>query len=231
MSRSSSRKDILAILRTGLASAPLCVPDPPARPASLPVGPEAWTELAALLAPLEVRLRLAATPAEAAAHVADIARERRAASYARWDEPIPSNGSAGHEGNCLDWAVLDAALAGLARATPEACQTLADVDLGLTFAHGALLDSGSLALVAGPGRQRAVSLLPPVHLCLVPRSALLPDVSALPELLRRFRDPSGQLPSCLNLVTGPSSTADIELVLVRGVHGPGALDVVALDWL
>lgn len=217
-----SRAHILATLRAGLAAAPLDVSEPPARPASLPIGPDAWKLLAAVLAPLDVRLRLAATPAEAAQHVADIARERQAASYTRWTEGLDSLG--------LDFSVLDAALAGLTRVSPACCQALAQVDMGLTFAQAALLDSGSLALVAGPGRERAVSLLPPTHICLVPRSALAPDVSALPDLLRCHADVTGQLPSCLNLVTGPSSTADIELVLVRGVHGPGALEVLGLDW-
>ncbi|MBU1229129.1 MAG: lactate utilization protein [Proteobacteria bacterium] len=215
-----SRQGILATLRAGLRQAPLDVPEAPTRPVSAPVGPGAWGLLAAALEPLDVRLRLAASPAEAAGHVADIARERQAATYARWQE-LPL----GPE--------VDAALAGLGRVTnigPDCCQALAQVDLGLTFAQAALLDSGSLALVSGPGRARAVSLLPPVHLCLVPRSALAPDVSALPELLRRHADAQGRPPSCLNLVTGPSSTADIELVLVRGVHGPRALEVVGLDW-
>ncbi|MBU1042220.1 MAG: lactate utilization protein [Proteobacteria bacterium] len=217
-----ARQRILDTLRAGLATAPLTVPAPPARPASLPVGPDAWALLAEVLAPLDVRVRLAKTPAEAANHVADIARERGAQSYARWEHMPPA----------LD---MDDALAGLSRVLPDCCQTLAHVDIGLTFAQAALIDSGSLVLVAGRERPRAVSLLPPTHVCLVPRSALAPDVSALPELLRAHADaspslPAGKLPSCLNLVTGPSSTADIELVLVRGVHGPGALDIVGLDW-
>ena len=211
------RQNILATLRAGLAKAPFSPPEPPARPASLPIGPDAWELLAAKLAPLDVRLRLAKTPTEAAAHVADIARERQAATYTRWDE-LPASPE------------LDSALAGLTRVAPDCCQALAHVDLGLTYAHAALLDSGSLVLVAGPGCARAVSLLPPTHICLVERSALAPDVSALPELLRCHADTNGRLPSCLNLVTGPSSTADIELVPVRGVHGPGALELVALDW-
>jgi len=212
-----SRQQILDTLRAGLAAAPLVVPELPARPASLPVGADAWARLAEVLAPLDVRVRLAATPEEAARHVADIARERAAASYTRWAD-MP----AGLE--------MDDALAGLSRLLPECCQALAHVDLGLTFAHAALIDSGSLVLVAGRGRPRAASLLPPTHVCLVPRSALAPDVSALPGLLRDHSDTADLPPSCLNLVTGPSSTADIELVLVRGVHGPGALDVVGLDW-
>lgn len=221
MSSPSARVAILKTLRAGLAAGPLSVPAPPARPASIPIGPQAWAEtwekLAAVLAPLEVRLRLARTPAEAAEHVADIARERQATSYTRWDA-------------ALDQLGLDQALAGLARVAPGCCQELALVDLGLVLAHAVFLESGSIAVVAAPGQHRGASLLPPASVALAPRRALLPDVSHLPGLLNRHRTPDARLPACLNLITGPSSTADIELVLVRGVHGPGTLDVVALDW-
>lgn len=215
-----SRDEILATLRKGLAASPMVVDAPPARPASAPVGPDAWAILAALLEPLEVRVRLARTPAEAARHVADIARERGAQSYTRWDE-LDGLGLPGG---------FDAALPGLVRLVPGCCGSLAQTDMGFVLAHAAFLDTGSIALAAAPGRHRAASLLPPASVALVPRSALLPDVSHLPTLLERHRLPAGELPACLNLVTGPSSTADIELVLVRGVHGPGSLDVVGLDW-
>jgi len=217
MSSTAARAAILDTLRAGLKASPLDVPAPPDRPASLPIGPDAWDMLAAVLEPLEVRLRLASTPAEAASHVADIARERACATYTRWD-------------SALDFLPLDAALAHLTQIPPGCCADLAHVDLGLVLAHGVLLDSGSFALAAAKGQQRSASLLPPASVILAPRSALLPDVSHLPALLDRHRASDGTLPSCLNLVTGPSSTADIELVLVRGVHGPGSLDVVALDW-
>lgn len=216
-----SRARILATLRQGLAAAPLQVDAPPARPASLPIGPDAWDVLAAVLAPLEVRLRLARTPAEASAHVADIARERAAKTYTRWDAALDALGLPGG---------FDAALSGLERLEPGCCNALAHADLGFVLAQAALLESGSMAIVAAPGQQRSASLLPPTSVVLVPKSALLPDVSHLPALLNRHRLPDGQLPACLNLVTGPSSTADIELVLVRGVHGPGTLDVIGLDW-
>lgn len=225
MSSTIARAAILGTLRAALAASPLDVPSAPAPPTSLPVGPDAWQQLAATLEPLEVRLRLASTPAQAAQHVADIARERACATYTRWDK-------------ALDFLPLDHALATLTRVypgvnpgvTPGCCQALAQVDLGLVLAHAILLDSGSFALAAATGQQRSASLLPPASVILAPRSALLPDVSHLPALLERYRASDGSLPSCLNLVTGPSSTADIELVLVRGVHGPGSLDVVGLDW-
>jgi len=217
----ATRATILSTLRAGLAAAPLAVPAPPARPASVPIGPDAWTVLAEVLAPLEVRLRLARTPAEAAAHIADIARERAAATYTRWDAALDALDLPGG---------FDAALVGLERLTPGCCNSLAHADLGFVLAHAALLESGSLAVVAAPGQHRAASLLPPTSVALVPRQALAPDVSHLPAILERHGLPDGALPACLNLISGPSSTADIELVLVRGVHGPGALEVIGLDW-
>jgi L-lactate dehydrogenase complex protein LldG len=216
-----SRADILATLRNGLAASPLLVEAAPERPASQPVGPDSWDVLATVLEPLEVRVRLARTPAEAASHVADIACEREAKSYTRWDQALDALNLPGG---------FDAALPGLARLAPGCCNDLAEADLGFVLAHAALLESGSMAVVAAPGQHRSASLLPPASVVLVPKSALLPDVSHLPALLERHRLPTGELPACLNLITGPSSTADIELVLVRGVHGPGTLDIIGLDW-
>jgi L-lactate dehydrogenase complex protein LldG len=224
MPATSARAAILDTLRAGLAAAPLAVPAPPARPASVPVGPDAWDVLAEVLAPLEVRLRLARTPAEAAAHIADIAREREATSYTRWDAALDALGLPGG----FDSTVTG--LASLKRLAPGCCNALAHADLGFVLAHAAYLESGSLAVVAAPGQHRAASLLPPTSVALVPRQALAPDVSHLPALLDAHRLPNGALPACLNLISGPSSTADIELVLVRGVHGPGALEVIGLDW-
>lgn len=225
-----SRAAILNTLRQGLARTPLFVDEPPARPASLPVfppaessgGPDAWERLAEVLAPLDVRPRLARTAGEAARHLGDIARECGAKTYTRWDEALDALDLPGG---------FDAALPGLTRLPAGPCPGLGQADLGVVLAHAALLESGSIAVVAAPGRHRAASLLPPCSVVLAPRSCLLPDVSHLPGLLARHADPDGRLPSCLNLITGPSSTADIELVLVRGVHGPARLELVCLDWL
>lgn len=216
-----TRSAILDTLRQGLAAAPLAVPPAPPRPACVPVGPDAWERLAEVLAPLEVQLRLARTPAEAVGHVAEIARQRKAATYIRWDVALDALNLPGG---------FDSALAGLERLEPGPCACLAHADLGFALAHAAFLESGSVAIVAAPGRHRAASLLPPTSVILVPRKTLAPDVSHLPALLEAHRLPNGELPACLNLITGPSSTADIELVLVRGVHGPGALEVIGLDW-
>jgi L-lactate utilization protein LutC len=67
-----------------------------------------------------------------------------------------------------------------------------------------------------------ISLLPPVHIAVVPRERIL---TGLDELFTLLPDPSGSTSSMV-LITGPSRTADIEQILVRGVHGPGEIHVV-----
>jgi L-lactate utilization protein LutC len=86
-----------------------------------------------------------------------------------------------------------------------------EAEVGLTLAECAIAESGSLLLAAGPGRRRMSSLAPDLHVCFVPEEAI---VATLEEGLARLGDRTSVL------VTGSSRTADIEGVLVRGVHGP-----------
>ncbi|OQA23580.1 MAG: Lactate utilization protein C [Chloroflexi bacterium ADurb.Bin360] len=95
--------------------------------------------------------------------------------------------------------------------------TLAQCDLGVTEADFAIPDSGTLGLLSGPEKPRAVSLLPAVHLALLTPAALRPDLHQV------FAE--AQHHGYLILITGPSRTADIELTLTLGVHGPRELYV------
>jgi L-lactate dehydrogenase complex protein LldG len=102
---------------------------------------------------------------------------------------------------------------------------LASASVGLTGADAALAQTGSLVLASGPGRGRLASLLPPVHVALIRRSALigsLPELFASrPELVTRGAN--------FVAITGPSRTADIEHVLARGVHGPRDVHAIFVD--
>jgi L-lactate dehydrogenase complex protein LldG len=66
--------------------------------------------------------------------------------------------------------------------------------------------------------------LPPVHIAIVEHQRLL---TGLDELLSILPYPAEQTSSMV-LITGPSRTADIEQILVRGVHGPGEIHVVVV---
>jgi len=99
-----------------------------------------------------------------------------------------------------------------------------DVRVGLTGALAGLADTGSLALVSGPGRGRIASLLPPVHIAVLRADQIVPSFGAFLAAHPHIADEG----SNLVLITGPSRTADIEMTLTRGVHGPGHVHVVII---
>jgi len=97
-------------------------------------------------------------------------------------------------------------------------------DVGITSADYALADTGTLVLLSSPQEARMISLLPPAHIAVVPRGRIL---TGLDELFTLLPNPA-ESSSSMVLITGPSRTADIEQILVRGVHGPGVLSVVVV---
>ncbi len=97
-------------------------------------------------------------------------------------------------------------------------------DLGVTSCLAAVTATGSLAISSAVAGARWASLLPRVHLCVVPEGLL---VGSPADVLRRFT-PEEPPPRGLWFVTGPSRTGDIEQLLTRGVHGPVAVEVLLL---
>ncbi len=104
----------------------------------------------------------------------------------------------------------------------EAC---AAADIGITSADYALAATGTFVMLASPREARLISLLPPTHIAVIPRSRML---ASLDELLSILPKPAEQTSSMV-LITGPSRTADIEQILVRGVHGPGEIHAVIVE--
>jgi L-lactate utilization protein LutC len=94
-----------------------------------------------------------------------------------------------------------------------------EAEAGVTLCQAAVAETGSLLIASGPGRSRLASLAPPVHIALVERRSV---VASLEEGIALAPGRTSWL------VTGPSRTADIEGVLVRGVHGPKSLWVALL---
>jgi L-lactate dehydrogenase complex protein LldG len=116
---------------------------------------------------------------------------------------------------------VGAVLAGAATgASPRAEQAAAEV--GVTGCDAAIAETGSLVVLSGPGKPRAASLLPPLHVCVV----RLDDLRAsMGEFFEERASDIASSASC-TFITGPSRTADIELTLTLGVHGPGTVIVV-----
>jgi L-lactate dehydrogenase complex protein LldG len=99
--------------------------------------------------------------------------------------------------------------------------TIAQCDLGITEADYILPETGTLVLRSSAEKPRAVSLAPRVHLALVHPSMLRPDMH---QVFAEAKDSH-----YLVFITGPSRTADIELTVTLGVHGPKNLYVWIMD--
>ena len=104
--------------------------------------------------------------------------------------------------------------------SPRADQAAAEV--GVTGCHGAIAETGSIALLSGPGCSRVVSLLPPLHVALIRPDDLFHGMG---DFFAARADRIANAASC-TFVTGPSRTADIELSLTIGVHGPGRVVII-----
>ncbi len=112
-------------------------------------------------------------------------------------------------------------------------EVLARAQIGLTGADFALAETGSLVLLSGAGQGRGVSLLPPNHVAVLGKRALIPSLTDLGIHLEALhRDPDCFLTgSAVQIITGPSRTADIEQTLTRGVHGPKEVHLIFVDAL
>ena len=102
---------------------------------------------------------------------------------------------------------------------------IATTDAGITSADYALADTGSLVIFTESHEPRLLSLLPPCHIAVIESSKIVPSL----DDVFRLRPMPGAESSAMIVITGPSRTADIEMRLVRGVHGPGEIHVIIIE--
>lgn len=120
----------------------------------------------------------------------------------------------------LDYGSLDALEPG------ERRRRMLAAGIGISSATVAVAETGTLALASGPGTERVVSLLPPLHIAVVSADQIVPDLF---DLIARMQTSAPEMPSNWVLITGPSKTGDLELKLTTGVHGPGAWHVIVVQ--
>lgn len=119
--------------------------------------------------------------------------------------------------------------AALVRANIAIAHSRADLEhagAGISGASCAIAETGTTVITSGAGESRLVPLLPPRHIVLLRAEQLVPNATAA---MRLIRDKSGgAIPANVTFITGPSRTADIELSLTIGVHGPGEFHVIMM---
>ncbi len=221
------RERILGSIRSGLVRAglPAGTGHPTARgPALSPPAPtpELAERFVASLTALSGHAHRAIGASGVADAIAGVARAHQASSFISWDDDqigcqglIEALSSRG-----LARVMYD--IGGDPERRVREAEALAGVRLGVTGAFAALADTGGLVLISGPGRGRLVSLLPPVHVAVVDQRRLRPSLAAL------LAEEPGLLDAGSNVVVvaGPSRTADIEMTITLGVHGPTDVHVI-----
>ena len=125
-------------------------------------------------------------------------------------------------------ASLDWAGAGMAVETrPPRRDESQGADLvGITGCFCAFAETGTIVLASGPQTHASTHLLPETHIALVAASRIVRGMEDAFALLRAERGGGEMMPRALNMVSGPSRTADIELTLVLGAHGPYRVHII-----
>jgi L-lactate dehydrogenase complex protein LldG len=170
------------------------------------------------------RVHRAATAREAIATVIGLCREDGASRVLSWaPEWIGVPGL--HAGLAANGIVVDQGWIPDGDDRIDRLAALDPIRVGITGAFAGIAESGTIAVVSGAGRSRLASLLTPVHIAVLRADCMYPSLTAF---LAAHADIAEQ-GSNLVLITGPSRTADIEMTLTRGVHGPGEIHVVVLE--
>jgi L-lactate dehydrogenase complex protein LldG len=166
-----------------------------------------------------------ATSDEAAETLIDLLQQAGQQAITWSDEDLPIN----HIRELLFRAGITRHVPDLARDVGLRRQTWQDLDgirVGLTGALAGVADTGSIVVLSGSHRSRSASLLPETHIALLPVDRLYPTMASF----FAAHSPQELTADSSNLVfiTGPSRTADIEMIITRGVHGPKRLCIVLL---
>jgi L-lactate dehydrogenase complex protein LldG len=153
--------------------------------------------------------------------IAGIAKDRAASRLVTWDPA-----ALGAEGLSVIAAGETDEASRRRHRDDSAC-----AQIGVTGVDLALAETGTLILRSGRGRPRATSLLPETHVAIFDAIHLVESLEQVGIVLEAWHvDPERSMSGAMiNFITGPSRTADIELTLTRGVHGPKHVHAIFVD--
>lgn len=101
--------------------------------------------------------------------------------------------------------------------------------VGLTFCDYCMAESGTLTILADSQRGRSVAYLPEKHVAIIKKSQLVPRFTQVANKITEMQRQTGTTPSCIDFISGPSNSADIEMNLLVGVHGPIASTYILIE--
>lgn len=161
---------------------------------------------------------------KAAASVTVVRREKAGIAIAEWlrDHNLPQRLRTGEDKRlkAVNWPK---------KGGPEMLEGASDGSdlVGLSHAAGGVAETGTLLVLSGPDNPTTLNFLPENHIVMVEAGDITQNYEAMWSKLRR-KFGKGNLPRTVNMITGPSRSADIEQTLILGAHGPVRLHIVVV---
>lgn len=231
----SNRERMLAKIRASLdksraelaAEAARAPHEPP--PFVHPPRDDLAAQFADELGRLEGHTHRCADDAQALAVIRGVLQAHQASAVVAWD--LDRIGLPGLDALLAEAGVAlsDGRVAYTGDERPARLQDLEPVPVCISGADVGIAESGTLMLRGGAGRGRLASLLAPVHIAVLRAERLVRGLGEGLAAIKALHGPDlFDDSSSLTLITGPSRTADIELTLTLGVHGPREIHVVLI---
>jgi L-lactate dehydrogenase complex protein LldG len=95
----------------------------------------------------------------------------------------------------------------------------------VSHAFGGVAETGTLIMTSGPENPSTLNFLPDNHIVVLSAKDITGDYETIWDKLRATYG-RGQMPRTVNMITGPSRSADIEQTLLLGAHGPRRLHII-----
>ena len=105
----------------------------------------------------------------------------------------------------------------------------AQANIGITFVYGGIAETATVVQPCSPECGRSVTLLPSVHIAIIDAKTIVPAMRDILARLEADRAAGKDIASQTVFISGPSNTADIELVRVEGVHGPTKVTYIIVE--
>jgi len=123
-------------------------------------------------------------------------------------------------------AITDAGLLANSALKLHPAPTRGDEKNLLTLAYAGIAETGSLVMLSGAATPMSSNFLPDHFICLLKTRDIL---SSMEALWSRMDDEQRAMPRAVNIITGPSRTADVEQIIQLGAHGPRRVHVILWD--